>query len=127
MTELENKLKRIQDKLQLLLKQFASLQSENNRLKKELEKNTKNSFVYQQNIDDLKQQVAVLKITSGNWEETDKKDFNPVTSVSYYNGCRNKLFWHNCDLYPDSYRVIKKNYFTNYTLSKAIHRSISLM
>ena len=75
MTELENKLKRIQDKLQLLLKQFASLQSENNRLKKELEKNTKNSFVYQQNIDDLKQQVAVLKITSGNWEETDKKDF----------------------------------------------------
>ena len=75
MTELENKLKRIQDKLQLLLKQFASLQSENNRLKKELEKNTKNSFVYQQNIDDLKQLVAVLKITSGNWEESDKKDF----------------------------------------------------
>ena len=75
MTELENKLKRIQDKLQLLLKQFASLQSENNRLKKELEKNTKNSFVYQQNMDELKQQVAVLKITSGNWEETDKKDF----------------------------------------------------
>ena len=75
MTELENKLKRIQDKLQQLLKQYTSLQSENNRLKKELEKNTKNSFVYQQNMDELKQQVAVLKITSGNWEETDKKDF----------------------------------------------------
>ena len=81
MTELENKLKRIQDKLQQLLKQYTSLQSENNRLKKELEKNTKNSFVYQQNIDELKQQVAVLKITSGNWEESDKKDFERRINV----------------------------------------------
>ncbi len=75
MTELEKKLKKIQDKLQLLLKQYSSLQSENQRLKKELEKNTKHTLVYQQNIDDLKQQVEVLKITSGNWEEPDKKEF----------------------------------------------------
>lgn len=75
MTELENHLKRIQDKLQELLKQQASLQNENQRLKKELGKSTKHSLVYQQNIDDLKQQVEVLKITSGNWDETDKKEF----------------------------------------------------
>ena len=75
MTELEKKLKKIQDKLQLLLKQYSSLQSENQRLKKGLEKNTNHTLVYQQNIDDLKQQVEVLKITSGNWEEPDKKEF----------------------------------------------------
>lgn len=75
MTELENHLKRIQDKLQELLKQQASLQNENQRLKKELGKSTKHSLVYQQNIDDLKQQVEVLKITSGNWDKTDKKEF----------------------------------------------------
>ena len=75
MTELENHLKRIQDKLQEVLKQQASLQNENHRLKKELGKSTKHSLVYQQNIDDLKQQVEVLKITSGNWNETDKKEF----------------------------------------------------
>lgn len=75
MTELEKKLKVIQDKLQLVLKQHFSLQNENQRLKTDLEKATKKVLVYQQNIDDLKQQVEVLKITSGNWDETDKKEF----------------------------------------------------
>jgi NAD-dependent SIR2 family protein deacetylase len=68
-------LKRIQDKLQQVLKQQSSLQNENLRLKKDLEKSNKQILVYQQNIDDLKQQVEVLKITSGNWDETDKKEF----------------------------------------------------
>jgi NAD-dependent SIR2 family protein deacetylase len=75
MTELEKKIKVIQDKLQLVLKQHFSLQNENQRLKTDLEKATKKVLVYQQNIDDLKQQVEVLKITSGNWDETDKKEF----------------------------------------------------
>jgi NAD-dependent SIR2 family protein deacetylase len=75
MTELEIHLKRIQDKLQQVLKQQSSLQNENLRLKKDLEKSNKQILVYQQNIDDLKQQVEVLKITSGNWDETDKKEF----------------------------------------------------
>lgn len=75
MTELEKKLKVIQDKLQQVLKQHASLQNENHRLKTDLEKATKNILVYQNNIDALKQQVEVLKITSGNWDETDKKEF----------------------------------------------------
>jgi phage host-nuclease inhibitor protein Gam len=75
MTELEKKLKAIQEKLQQVLKQHSSLQNENQRLKTDLEKTTKKVWVYQQNIDDLKQQVEVLKITSGNWEETNKKEF----------------------------------------------------
>ena len=75
MTELEKHLKRIQDKLQQVLKQHASLQTENQQLKKELGKSNKQLLVYQQNIDDLRQQVEVLKITSGNWDETDKKEF----------------------------------------------------
>ncbi len=81
MTELEKQLKRIQDKLQQVLKQQASLQHENQRLKKEFEKNTKHSLVYRQNIDDLKQQVDVLKITSGNWDETDKKEFEKRINI----------------------------------------------
>ena len=75
MTELEIHIKRIQDKLQQVLKQQVSLQSENLRLKKDLEKITKQSLSFQHTIDELKQQVSVLKITSGNWEENDKKDF----------------------------------------------------
>jgi len=75
MSDLEIQLKRIQDKLQQVLKDYAALQKENLRLKEELDKNRTQSFAHQQNIEDLKQQVDVLKITSGNWEEGDKKDF----------------------------------------------------
>ena len=75
MSDLENQLKRIQDKLQQVLKDYAALQKENLRLKEELDKNRTQSFANQQNIEDLKQQVEVLKITSGDWEEGDKKEF----------------------------------------------------
>ena len=75
MSEIEHQLKRIQDKLQLVLKDYAGLQKENLRLKEELDKNRTQSFAHQQNIEDLKQQVDVLKITSGDWNEGDKKEF----------------------------------------------------
>lgn len=75
MSDLEKQLKRIQDKLQQVLKDHAALQKENLRLKEELDKNRTQSFAHQQNIEDLKQQVEVLKITSGDWEESDKKEF----------------------------------------------------
>jgi len=75
MADVENQLKRIQDKLQQVLKEHAALQKENLRLKEELDKNRTQSFSHQQNIEDLKQQVDVLKITSGDWDPNDKKEF----------------------------------------------------
>jgi len=75
MSELEKQLKRIQDKLQQVLKDHSALQKENLRLKEELDKNRTQSFVHQQNIEDLRQQVEVLKITSGDWDPVDKKEF----------------------------------------------------
>ncbi|HET9744124.1 MAG TPA: hypothetical protein VFP97_00340 [Chitinophagaceae bacterium] len=75
MAEIEVQLKRIQDKLQQVLKDHSALQKENLRLKEELDKNRTQSFVNQQTIEDLKQQVDVLKITSGDWDQGDKKEF----------------------------------------------------
>jgi len=75
MSDVEKQLKRIQDKLQQVLKEHAALQKENLRLKEELDKNRTQSFSHQQNIEDLKQQVDVLKITSGDWDPNDKKEF----------------------------------------------------
>lgn len=75
MSEFENQLKRIQDKLQQVLKEYAALQKENLRLKEELDKNRTQSFTHQQNIEELKQQVDVLKISSGDWDPNDKKEF----------------------------------------------------
>jgi hypothetical protein len=75
MTDLDIHIKRIHEKLERLLKQYNDLQKENNFLKKEIERSSRQATVNQQTIETLKQQVEVLKISSGNWDENDKKEF----------------------------------------------------
>ena len=75
MQEVDVHIKRIQEKLQQLIKQHQELQKENSQLKKELERSAKQSSNHQQTIETLRQQVEVLKIISGNWDEQDKKEF----------------------------------------------------
>jgi len=75
MTDLDVHIKRIQEKLERLLKQYNDLQKENSLLKKEIERSSRQAVVNQQTIETLKQQVEVLKISSGNWDENDKKEF----------------------------------------------------
>jgi len=75
MPELELYVKRIREKLERLLRQHHELQKENGQLKKELEKLSKQSLQHLQTVETLKQQVEVLKISSGNWNENDKKEF----------------------------------------------------
>ncbi len=74
LSQTEQHLKRIQDKLQQLLKQHAVLQKENSLLKEELEKNKDQSLQHQQSVIHLKQQVDVLKLNAGEMNETDKKN-----------------------------------------------------
>ena len=75
MSDLDVQIKRIQEKVERMLKRFNELQRENTQLKKELEKSSRQSSQYHQTIDALKQKVEVLKISSGNWDENDKKEF----------------------------------------------------
>lgn len=75
MAELEIQLKRIQDKLQLLLKEHAALQKENALLKDQLSNSEKQTAALHQNMDALKQQVDVLKLSNGEMSEEDKKQF----------------------------------------------------
>ncbi len=75
MAELETKIKRIQEKLQLVLKKQDDLAKENQRLKKDIDKSIQQSTQYLKIIETLKQQVDVLKISTGNWDENDKKEF----------------------------------------------------
>ena len=82
MSELELSLKRVQEKLQQLLKQYQELQKQNLRLQNELDKSTKQTLQYQQTIENLKQQADVLKISSGNWDERDKKELEK--RISFY-------------------------------------------
>ena len=74
MAELELKIKTIQEKLQLLLKQHAALQKENARLKEALDTAGQQAGEQQKKVDLLKQQVDVLKISSGGMNEAEKKE-----------------------------------------------------
>jgi regulator of replication initiation timing len=75
MSTTETHLKRIQDKLQQLLKQHAVLMKENSKLREELESARQRALVQQKNADELKQQVSILKVSAGEMNEADKKEF----------------------------------------------------
>ncbi len=68
-------LKRIQDKLQQLLKQYAAIQKENSKLKEELDIAQQKIIAQQKSADELKQQVSILKVSAGEMNEADKKEF----------------------------------------------------
>jgi uncharacterized coiled-coil DUF342 family protein len=65
----------INDKLQQLLKQQARLKKENERLRQELElcKQTENN--YHQKIDELSQQISILKLAGGEMNDKDRREF----------------------------------------------------
>lgn len=75
MSNTEQHLKRIQDKLQQLLKQYTAVQKENSRLKEELDAVRYKIEEQKKNSEELKQQVSVLKLNAGEMNEADKKEF----------------------------------------------------
>ena len=75
MSELEKQVKRIQDKVQQLLKQQQLLSKENEELKNELIAYKKDAVTQKSTIDELKQQASILKMNSVEMDDTDKKEF----------------------------------------------------
>ena len=75
MSNTEQHLKRIQEKLQLLLKEHTAIVKENKILKEELSEAEKKVITQQKNVDELKQQVSILKVSAGDMSEADKKEF----------------------------------------------------
>lgn len=75
MSTTEQHLKRIQDKVQQLLKQHISLQKENQSLKEELDNIKKETSQFRVDSETLKQQVEILKYSNGEMGEEDKKQF----------------------------------------------------
>lgn len=76
MPALEENIKSVNKKLQQLLKQYQFLQKENERLNKEatVSKTAQQRDIGQ--IEQLKQQVAILKTAAGMMNEVDKKAFD---------------------------------------------------
>ena len=65
----------LNEKLQLLLKQYNRSQKENERLKEELLHAKNKETDCNRRIEDLQQQMNILKLSSGDWNEKDKKEF----------------------------------------------------
>jgi predicted nuclease with TOPRIM domain len=75
MAALENDIKRVQDKLQQLLRQYQLLQRENEKLTESVKKLKDEKENQVQQVEQLQQQVSILKIAAGQMNETDKKSF----------------------------------------------------
>jgi hypothetical protein len=65
----------LNEKLQQLLKQYSRLQKENERLKEELVQSRKRENETLNRVDELQQQNGILKLTAGDMNDRDKKDF----------------------------------------------------
>ena len=65
----------INEKLQEVLKRYSRIQKENDRLKEELLQWKNNETTMQQKIDELQQQLSILKLASGELSPKDRKDF----------------------------------------------------
>ena len=75
MSTTEQHLKRIQEKLQQLLRQHVVVMRENNKLKEALESVRQKITDQQKTADELKQQVSILKVSAGEMSGSDKKEF----------------------------------------------------
>jgi hypothetical protein len=76
MTILDDNIRRINVKLHQLLKQYQQLQKENSRLKKDLEAANTLQVDNQETINQLRQQVAILKVAAGLMTDADKRAFD---------------------------------------------------
>ena len=75
MSELEEQFKRINAKLQQLLKQYLFMQKENEKLKDTLKIVLLSKDQDTEQINKLQQQVSILKTSIGQMTEADKKAF----------------------------------------------------
>jgi archaellum component FlaC len=73
MTQPETQLKRVHEKILLLVKQYQALQKENERLKEDLRKIQIRSETVSRDAEKIRQQADVLKLSGRGLEETDKR------------------------------------------------------
>ena len=75
MNTTEQRLKRIQDKVQQVLKQNIALQKENEALKGELVQVKKDASISSEQSAMLRQRMEIIKYSNGEMDEADKKQF----------------------------------------------------
>lgn len=75
MSDLEQHIKRINDKLQQLLKNYQQLQKDNERKGRLIDTLQQAKEKDMQQVNELQEKVSILKAASGQMNEADKKEF----------------------------------------------------
>ena len=75
MSELESNIKRINDKLQKLLRNYLQLQKDNERQSKLIKELQETKEKHIKTIAELQEQMGILKASTGKMNESDKKAF----------------------------------------------------
>ena len=75
MSDLEQHIKRINDKLQQLLKNYQQLQKDNERQGRLIDTLQQAKEKDMQQVSELQEKVSILKAASGQMNEADKKEF----------------------------------------------------
>ena len=75
MSDLEQHIKRINDKLQQLLKNYQQLQKDNERQGRLIDTLQQGKEKDMQQISDLQEKVSILKAAAGQMNDADKKEF----------------------------------------------------
>lgn len=75
MQDLDQYIKRINEKLQLLLKNYQALQKENERQSKLIDAMQQSKDKDAKQIIELNEKISVMKMASGQMSEAEKKDF----------------------------------------------------
>ncbi len=82
MSDLEQNIKRINTKLQQLLKNYQLLQKENNRQSELIKQLKETKEKDDQQLTALQEKISILKATVGKMNEADKKEFEK--NISQY-------------------------------------------
>ena len=75
MPHTEEQIKRIEDKLRQLVQQYQLIQKENSKLKQKLLEDQKHQLQQTLQLEQLQQQVEILKSSKGNMQGEEKKVF----------------------------------------------------
>ncbi len=72
MTDINANISQLQEKLQLLIKEYKQAQKENNRLLKDIATLKTENEAKATQLNQLEQKIAAVQLTSGNWNDTEK-------------------------------------------------------
>ncbi len=73
MTDINQHINHLHEKLQLLIKEYKQVQKVNKKLQKEIALLQSNQLAKNQQVEQLEQKVTAVQITGGHWDDSQKQ------------------------------------------------------